>query len=472
MDTYRRVGSGLAVVLAVMVAAAPALADGPDAYGLGSRGAALGSALGAGTDDWTSAYYNPAGIASVRHLSTGIGVNVGVDHLQDFHDVVLGYDQSTGAAITGPVSTKYDNVVGFTFGAAMPLTKRLFVGVSMWAPGARLVRIMTLDAFVPHYGMYVNRAQRITPDFVLAYRVTPRLRLGAGISSLAQSNFNQDFNIPAGQGSDSNSSRALISLDILPTIIPLAGVQYDVSPAVTMGLGYRGAADLQVHVQQASGADVVFPLGPSLRFHSKVDITGGFVIFDHFTPQQLVLGGKWDKGHEAPVALFFDATYMNWSSFRGPYIDPNFDPIVVPPLGTVAVNWRHPPKAGFRDTVVPRIGAEWRLGANLALRGGYSYEMTPAPAATGDANLLDADSHVLSAGAGVKFHDPTHYVKEPIELNLHARLRQLVTTTAKKSVTYDCNDPNQHPPVGYPCSGQITAAGQVISGGADLEFQF
>ena len=55
---------------------------------------------------------------------------------------------------------------------------------------------------------------------------------------------------------------------------------------------------------------------------------------------------------------------------------------------------------------------------------------------------------------------------------MHARVRELQPTIAHKAQTYDCNDPNQAPPVGYPCSGTVTASGRLISGGLDLTFDF
>ncbi|HVO30037.1 MAG TPA: outer membrane protein transport protein [bacterium] len=448
-----------------------ALADGPDTFGIGSRNAALGSAVSAKSGDWASAYYNPAGLAAPRKIDTGFGINAGHASLGSFHDVVLGYD-GNGNVVRGPVGTNYDNVLGFTAGVAIPLTPRFAIGATLWSPMQRLVRIMTVNPFVPSYVMYENRAQRITLNMAAAYNFGPSLRIGAGLTTLARSNFSQDFNIPAGANSESNNSRALITLDIVPTVAPIGGVQWDVNDSLSFGLAYRGQTDLQVHVDQSSGADVVLPLGNSIRFHSAVDITGGFVIVDHFTPQQVVLGTAWDR-HDAPVAVFFDATYMNWAAFKGPYIDPAFDPIVVPPIGSVPVNWRHPPRPGFRDTVVPRLGVEYRMTSNVALRGGYSYEMTPVPTQTGEGNLLDANTHVLSAGAGLKFKDPLGYAKNPIALDAHVRVRELVPVTAAKDTTYDCSAAGSHPPTGYPCDGgKITASGSVVSGGANLTFDF
>ncbi len=467
MQIYRRVGTAF---LLLLLSPAAALADGPDSFSIGSRGASLGGALAGGADDWAAGYYNPAGLAGPRKIKAGAGIVVGLEHLQEFDDIALGEDAG-GNLVRGPVGADYENVYAVVGGIAIPLTKRLSMGMTVWSPGQRFVRIMTQDPFIPHYPMYANRAQRITFDLAFAYRITDKIRAGAGGAALARSTLHVDFNIPAGEGSESDASRGLITLDIVPTFVPVAGVEWDVS-SFTFGAAYRGETDLKVMVDQSSGADVIIPFGPSLRFRSTVGIAGDFVILDHFTPQQVAIGGAW-RGNGAPVHVFFDATWMNWAAFKGPYIDPNFDDIAVPPLGTVAVNWRRPPPPNYRDTIVPRIGAEWRIGEIAAVRGGYFYEMTPAPLANGEANILDANSHVVSLGLGFKFRDPTKYVKNPIALNLHGRMRALETTTVRKSQTYDCDDPNQEVPTGYPCQGgSIRYGGQVFSGGADLTFDF
>ena len=82
-----------------------------------------------------------------------------------------------------------------------------------------------------------------------------------------------------------------------------------------------------------------------------------------------------------------------------------------------------PPAPNFRDTVSPRVALEWTTSngrTDASLRGGYAYEMTPAPPARmaqlrdhegaplveagepvfGEIRYLDSDRHVLTLGAG------------------------------------------------------------------------
>lgn len=65
------------------------------------------------------------------------------------------------------------------------------------------------------------------------------------------------------------------------------------------------------------------------------------------------------------------------------------------------------PDPGFKDTFVPRLGAEWRLPVGqegrwtLAPRLGVAFEPTPAPEQVSDQNLLDSDRVITAVGVGI-----------------------------------------------------------------------
>mgnify|MGYP006183914741 CR=1 FL=1 len=84
----------MAVVCAGM--ATPAHADGPDTYGVGSRNAALGSAMAGGVSDWSAAWFNPAGLAAKPGLQAGGGVQGAQDSFRPIDDVVLGCVMQVG----------------------------------------------------------------------------------------------------------------------------------------------------------------------------------------------------------------------------------------------------------------------------------------------------------------------------------------------------------------------------------------
>ena len=82
----------------------------------------------------------------------------------------------------------------------------------------------------------------------------------------------------------------------------------------------------------------------------------------------------------------------------------------------IAAGLRYPEREdyGFRDVVVPRLGAEYRiLDDDLALRAGYHYRAAIAPVPSQTSNLLDSDVHSISLGGGYFFGDRPDEMTEP-----------------------------------------------------------
>jgi long-subunit fatty acid transport protein len=83
----------------------------------------------------------------------------------------------------------------------------------------------------------------------------------------------------------------------------------------------------------------------------------------------LQLGAEVAVSPSPAWTLVAQATWKHWSPF----------PV---PIENATAGGTPPPQPGFHDTVVPRLGAEWRLEARpiaLALRAGYFFEWSPAP---------------------------------------------------------------------------------------------
>jgi long-chain fatty acid transport protein len=124
-----------------------------------------------------------------------------------------------------------------------------------------------------------------------------------------------------------------------------------------------------------------------------------------YTPQQLELGLAWSPSSDWTIAG--EVLWNRWSQFPDPALRIDLE-LTIPVLPIVFTDSlvRDP---GFRDTVSGRLGVEVRVAtwsvADLALRGGYSFEPSPAPEQTGDTNLLDNDRHILSAGIGSSFNE-------------------------------------------------------------------
>jgi long-subunit fatty acid transport protein len=123
-----------------------------------------------------------------------------------------------------------------------------------------------------------------------------------------------------------------------------------------------------------------------------------------------------------------DLTWYRWSAYPGPAL--HISPL--DPDDTVAAGLNYPPEEDpdFSDIFVPRLGGEFFLGRQLALRGGLAYRASPAPTPRPDqrGNLLDSDLLSLSLGGGYQWkgrgNDSTRSASST-SIDFHARVQHM-----------------------------------------------
>src|SRR5262245_50967075 len=101
-----------------------------DAFGFGSRGPAMGSAVSAASEDASANYYNPAGLVRGRDLRIDIGYRYAKPQAR-INGQDLGVDASSGFAL-GLAAPGHIGPFRFAF------------GVALWLPDARLTRLRSL----------------------------------------------------------------------------------------------------------------------------------------------------------------------------------------------------------------------------------------------------------------------------------------------------------------------------------------
>lgn len=452
-------------------------ADAADVFGLEPRVSAMGGAGTALTHSATAAYYNPAAIVGGEGNTLLLGVTGARTFFPASTDVVVGYDGET--PLVSDVANDTDPVAGITMAAAIRLGSRLGVGLLLYHPGQRTLRVRSQDPFIPTYTLYDNAQQRFTLNVGLGVRAVSWLRAGVGASILTTNRFDQSFDLAAG-AEDSQDSRGFLGLDVVPVAVPTAGISIDLArlssalESMSLGMAFRGQVELPVAIAFVNGAEVVVSAGPSSEFRLRTVLAGNIPLTGHFAPAKLSVGWSWDDlSHRWSTAA--SVTWLQWSRFRAPDLDPLFDPLVLEPLGELTINWRRPPAENFRDILMGGVGVEWRTArgnfARWAIRGGYAFEPTPAPRQTGETNRLDANKHILTAGAGLELAN-TGPSWPPLKIDWYAQLHVLSGDTASKRVRYDCADASERPPVGYPCVGEIGSSGQIIATGASLTLEF
>lgn len=425
---------GVAGALCVMalLPSRGARANPLDAFGFGSRSAAMGSAVAADVRDFSAGYYNPAGLA----LAHGFEASVG-------------YFRADHSLSMNGADNQVDPVKGFVGGAVVP--GKLYgvpfaFGVALHLPDDRLTRVRALPQGQPRWELYDNRNQRIYFSVNAAISPWPWLQIGGGVTYMASTIARLDIagHVAVLKPIDS-PLRHQVDADLKIVMYPELGARIELSKRAALAVVYRGKFSLDLDV----GANVVAGVGAG----TSGDLTTlalriqSFTV-DAFLPQQVVIGSSWDVTDDLRANI--DATWVNWSAYVPPVtrLDVRLD--APPPPGGWAQLGVKPPTAPApvvvlpietRDRVVPHVGVEWRAIARPGwqgfLRGGYEFYKSPIGPQSGVTNYVDRDRHSMSLGAGVRLLAPSAVLPGDVRLDAHAQLSELPTATTTKNSPAD-----------------------------------
>ncbi len=513
--------AAIPVVLAALVAGScgTARANPIDLFGVGARPAAMGNAFTAIADDPSAAYYNVAGLAQVRRTAAVLGIQLGHSALGDPNLCVeqdgVGCSEPFYYTEGGQLTTQqkrygYDQPHGLTVGLALPLYQRLTFGLSAYLPvdvrfdaeghvtgvGVRLARFQTTDPYLPDYVLYQNRAQRFAVYSGLAFQVIPGLAAGLGVTMLAGSELEVNMKGtvtlapgPPDSGGDPTTEVILetvpqLSMALVTRASPVAGLLWDpgtVSPALEnwrIGLSYRGeskmTAQAEINADLAVAAEIDTDDNP-VTYGTTVTGIGTDVV-GFFTPRQLTLGLT---AHLAGrVRLAADLAWVDWSAFVPAMAELPESVQTMLGIDVLLASGRTVDTSTFRDTWVPRLGIEGRLGPfdthtrmrtlDLYLRAGGAFEKNPFPRQTLETNLLNSDRVIGTTGIGATTHNP--FVPDralPLSLDLSLQYHYLWPTLHEKAF-----DPGGDYPDGYPVDGAYRSRGSVVQVAATLQVGF
>ena len=365
-----------------------------DEFGAGVRAMAMGQAFTAVADDYSAAYYNPAGLTRIEHIfeSANAYIYMAVHprvRFRDEPDENIDADKPLHGLHTGIASNlDIERLI-----AAYPWLEPLAFGLVSWLNLPEINQYYTTPyGHTPHFLRYSHRFQLLSMAISFAYRVTPWLSVGAGampnITSVStQSSFEAlnmiDDPVQGQRLSIHQTAKVFIS--------PIAGLLVSPPQArwrdrISMGLSYRGQIK-SFHgkgplLEQGFGIETeegrIIPLFtiPMVRIINLVS----------FNPHQITAGVA-ARPHRGWL-ISVDLTWKDYSDYRT-FIDEVPDP-------------------AFRDTWVPRLGLEYCLFMDrdtplgqlrsLSLQTGYYFEPTPVRGMSGPHNILDADQDVFSFG--------------------------------------------------------------------------
>lgn len=376
----------LSLVASLLFLSSLATANGLNLNSLGSRALAMGGAFVGLADDFSAIYWNPAGIAQFDRPYFGF---YGTDIIPS-GKYSLDLPLSTGG--TFPLSAETEKIHFLAGLAALyyPLNENLVAGVGVYVPSGLGAKWDGADFTPLTFGTayeWKSRIGMITISPALAFKVNDMISFGATL------NINYAvFEI------ETHAGDSELGIDI---------GQYDENMS-----GWGMGTTLGILVKP----NEMFSFGATVRTESKISFTGDVMISKLNTlgliPGTPLFGASisttagverevswpwWIAGGVAVrpspnLILTADLQYTLWKN-KIKILESRYDD----PIWTLVVDTERP--LYFDNALQIRFGAEYTID-NMALRGGYYWDPSPAPDRTMNVLLPNYDFHVVTAGVG------------------------------------------------------------------------
>lgn len=368
-----------------------------DEFGASYKATAMGQAFTAVANDYSAAYYNPAGLTQIKNIfenATGyIYARPLVSAHFPGHDAIDIDGQPASRGLFTGIASSLD--IEETI-KVFPWFRRFSFGLVSWMNLPEINQYHAGPiASRPHFLRHDLRFQLLALVISMGFEVTPWFSVGAGVIPSLDSYADQDAFAATNNREDGVMG---LRLSIHQTaeffVVPVFGVLIK-PPAerlrdlVAVGVSYRGEnkghhgkgpLHQVIGVEDENGE-------PTWGFLYPKTLTINLV---SFAPRQVTAGIAFRPGPGLTFA--YDMTWKQYSRYQT-YLEISASP-------------------AFSDTFTHRFGAEytWAPAASwplidrikgVALRAGYYYEPTPVGNVYGTDNIFDTDQHVPSAGVCV-----------------------------------------------------------------------
>jgi len=372
----------------------------------------MGMAFTAVADDYSAAFYNPAGLTQVNrakltlklscakarfHLSNR---NALLAYCQEYFNLPPAADMVRRSLATGDMP----DASAFTLGFAADMDylvgmKDLALGLAMYIPFGQLAEtpvVFRADT-IPHFVRYVDSLQGMDLHFGLGYRILSWISVGVGIHVFLNMEGETFLDAVILDPADiRNRSYMLPGLNrqLVFALAPIGSLLVKPTEWLRVGVTYRGSNKAKTHFEQYMNVGLALP-DPDPLAERAIKLIEASVPFDYtlfFTPQS-VTGGIALRPMPT-LLLSLDLAWYQYSAF-------------IDGKGNL-------PSPPFSDIYVPRIGVDWEVLQRLHIYGGYFFEPSPVPAQTTRNNYLDMDRHVFSCGIHYTIPGIGKYWKKPL----------------------------------------------------------
>lgn len=282
-----------------------------------------------------------------------------------------------------------------------------------------------------------------------------RLSIGVGFSMFTGGKGKFDMqNVEIDPTGGQQTPNAQTQMDLTPSGGPVAGIQYRhniKNRIVLVGFNYRGETYMQVDPLDASATTQLLQVALPLRL----------AIFDFYSPHTFTFGATYL--HDEALKLSLDGEFQMWNRFQVNSARAEF------------MKRNNQTFDRFKNILLVKFGAESRPGRYISklkdvplfVRMGFSYIPAFTPDQNSYSNFLDNNKIMYSLGASY-FLNANAIVKIPVELIFGFQhqiwMERTVTKKGDVLVPTNINDPAKQPDYSY--SAQVF----VFSLGALMKF--
>ncbi|MEN6473405.1 MAG: outer membrane protein transport protein [Syntrophaceae bacterium] len=393
----------LLVVILIFGLAKTVRASGiTDTYGVGSRAIALGGAFTAVADDYTAAYYNPAGLGQINGHHFALEYHYTMPDIEvkkaNGEDLILyGPD---GAVRTDPTDCAAGDgldlglpVIGFVLDinkiAKLPVKTTFGLAACLPEQGDVGYRMHDMPPDQPHLIRYGDNIDRITLAVGVGVEaVKDLISIGAGVQAMLfgpGSFYIDGLTLNPGNVASKSEFGALFKYE------PVFGLLFTpLDKRVRIGFSWKDQQELKLGVMpnvatvSAGGLDVSVPM--------NLDINA------FFTPEEYSAGLAFDLD---PLLISLEVDKQMWSAYEYSVTD----------------SYHYPDPPDFEDTYNYRVGLEYKLNPKTSLMAGYYHQPSPVPDQSGRvSNYLDLDKDVFSLGGSYILDPGLGITKGPVKL--------------------------------------------------------
>lgn len=324
-----------------------------------SRATGMGGAVTSFFDDPSAIYFNPAGIAGRKGFAAELGVTLIVPMLSFTN-------AETGVQTSGPLKVSPPPHGYLTFG----ITEDLAIGVGVFSPyGASGSWPADWEG---RFKAISSSLQMFDINPTIAYRIHPRLKLGAGFNAVRGTVLIE---------------RGLNFIDTEGSVALGGG---------TWGFGWNIGAQVEI-VENRLFFGATYRSPVTMKFEGRahfenVPVEFGGRLKDQTINAQVILPTQANFGLMVQpmdnLRISLDGDYVEWSSFTDLTI--NFEnPDLTVPL-----------RKSWVDQVSVHLGGELNVTKSVAVRLGFVYDPTPSPRSTLTPDLPDSNRIKVTAGVG------------------------------------------------------------------------